>query len=254
MIAAFYYFGGAEEVNKILAEFKYDTYLAKFRELHFHNIEETWSAAGTKSYPDGKDEGFMKALLENPDGTVKYDKAGGKVYGARMPFIIGAPPEATLKIPYNPVELYRSINSWMFPHLVTDKSVSGAAYTLNNGTSPMLGKPGMCREFQITDGFEPNVKERSDARYSWWGWMMHVSIVSTMMALDEWPDTDLSEAESRMFVGSEDLIFKLRSGYHSYSLGKANDHFDNQFTDQGYWFIVDIWNSYIKPGLNKEAS
>jgi hypothetical protein len=252
MIAAYYYFGGADTVNKILTDFKYDTYISKFRQLHFHNIEETWTAAGTKTYPEGKSETFMKNLLENPSDTVQYDKANGEVFGARMPFIFGAPPKAIEKIAYDPVELYRAIGSWMYPHIVTDRSRSGTAYTLNNGSSPMAGKHGMCREFQVTDGFEPNVKERSDARYAWWGWMMHIPIVATMMAIHEWPGNGkLSDTENRMYVGSEDLLYKLKMGYHSYSLGTGKEHFDYQFEDQGYLFITDIWNNYIKKQMIK---
>ncbi len=178
---------------------------------------------------------------------MQSDKAGGKVYGARMPFIFGAPPEAVEKVPFDPVKLYAAIGRWMYPHVVTDGSRSGAAYTLNNGSSPVLGRPGMCREFQATDGFVPEVKERSDARYSWWGWMMHIPVVATMIALDSWPeDESLSDIENRMYVGSEDLIYKLKMGYHSYSLGTDREYFDYQFVDQGYLFITDIWNNFIK--------
>ena len=255
MIAAYYYFGGATAVNKILADFKYDTYLAKFGQLRFHNLEETWTAAGTSTYPNGKDVAYMKNLLENPDGTEQFDKGKGKVFGARMPFEFGNPPLATEKVPYDPVQLYRSISGWMYPHIVTNGSKTGAAYTLNNGTSPVLGRLGMCREFQITDGFIPNVSERSDARYAWWGWMMHITIVSAMMALDEWPASgEMSDPEQRMAVGSEDLIYKLKMGYHSFSLGKFTDYNDKQFTDQGYWLIVDIWNNFVKKRISKNSA
>jgi len=250
MIAVYYYFGGADAVNKILADFKYDTYINTFRKLHFYNIVETWTAAGTKNYPEGKDEAFMKALLENPSGTVQIDKGGGKVYGARMPFVFGAPPQATEEVPYEPVALYRAIGIWMFPHVVTNSSKSGAAYILNNGSSPMLGKKGMCREFQITDGFVPNVQERSDARYSWWGWMLHIPVISAMIAMDLWPDNgELAEIENLIYVGSEDLQYKLRIGYHSFSQGKETDHNEDQLTDQGYLFVTDLWNNYIKNQL-----
>ncbi len=251
MIAAYYYFGGANEVNKILNEFNYNHYLSTFRKLRFYNIVETWSAASTKKYPEGKDEEFMKNLLENPQSTVQNDKGGGRVYGARMPFVFGAPPKATQEVPYNPIQLYKSIATWMFPHLVTNASRTGVAFTMNGASSPMLGKLGMCREFQVLDGFIPNVNERSDARYAWWGWMMHVPIVASMMALGDWPQNgEMSDTESRMYVGSEDLMFKLRNGYHSFSLKKHNEYFDSMFAGQGYWFVVGIWNGFIKKRMH----
>jgi mannan endo-1,4-beta-mannosidase len=263
MIAEYYYFGGASAVDKILADFRYDTYIAKFQQLGFHNIVESWTAAGTKTYPVGKDEAFMKNLLEDPDGKVQYDKGHGMVYGARMPFVFGAPPACKVKVQYDPVQLYKSISDWMFPvikhnvfgksfpNTVADTSLSGAAYVLNGGISPESGQIGMCREFQVTDGFPPNVQERSDARYCWLGWMMHVTIVSGMMSLGVWPtNQEMSNQERRMFVGSQDLIYKLHEGYHGFSLGHVKVFHDYQFTNQGYWFVVDIWNHYIKKRFN----
>jgi hypothetical protein len=95
MIAAWYYFGGTAAVNQILADFKYDTYISTFNSLQFYNIVETWTAYGTTTYPTGTNNGAMKLLLENPTGTAQYDKGNGKVFGARMPYIFGAPPAAT---------------------------------------------------------------------------------------------------------------------------------------------------------------
>ena len=253
MMACYYYFGGAEAVNDILANFKYDEYIAMFRKLHFNNIIESWTSAGTKNYPRGTDMAFMKKLLENPEGTMQLDKNKGRVYGAQMPFVFCSPINGIEKVPYEPIKLYRALNGWMFCNVVTNVSRSGAAYILGNGSSPMLGKFGMCREFQITDGFAPNVGERSDAQYCWWGWMMHQIMVSGIMALDKWPKDDaMKDQEQRMFVGSEDLIYKLHKGYHSFSKGEANEHHDYKLTGQGYWIMLDVWDNYIKPKISKD--
>ena len=251
MIAGYYYFGGAGPVNKILSEFHYDDYISKFRELHFHNLEETWTAAGTKIYPIGKDEAFMKRVLENPDGTPQLDRGNGKVFGARIPFVFVAPPSGTAPVPYDPVKLYQAIAGWMFTGIVSNRSKSGSAYILNNGSSPVLGKVWMCREFQITDGFAPHINERSDAQYCWWGWMMHMTTVSAIMALGDWPkDGKLLETGRHLYVGSEDLMYKLKLGYHSTSKGAIHDHYDKDYDKQGYWLMCDIWNSFVKPRLN----
>ncbi|HEY5509075.1 MAG TPA: Ig-like domain-containing protein, partial [Paludibacter sp.] len=253
MIAAWYYFGGTAAVNQILTDFKYDTYISTFTSLHFNNIVETWTAYGTTTYPTGTNSAAMKLLLENPTGSVQADKGGGKVYGARMPFVFGTPPSANQAVAYTPQDLYKSLGAWMYPFTVTNKSTAGLAYILNNGSSPMVGKTGMCREFQVTDGFVPNVSERSDAQYCWWGWMMHIPVVSAMMALGDWPvNNDIQDTERRMYVGSEDLMYKLRMGYHSYSKAVAHDYYDYQYASQGYWYIVDIWNNIIKKRINKE--
>jgi hypothetical protein len=46
-------------------------------------------------------------------------------------------------------------------------------------------------------------------------------------------------------------MYKLRMGYHSYSLGKFKDYYDKQYTAQGYLLIVDIWNNFVKKRINK---
>jgi len=255
MIAVWYYFGGTAVVNQILADFKYDTYISTFNSLQFYNILETWTAYGTTSYPTGTNNAAMKLLLENPTGSAQYDKGNGKVFGARLPYIFGAPPAATQGVAYTPTDLYKALGAWMYPFTVTNKSTAGLAYILNGGSSPVLGKTGMCREFQVTDGFVPNVSERSDAQYCWWGWMMHIPVVSAMMALGDWPsNADFQDTERQMYVGSEDLMYKLKMGYHSYSKATAHDYYDYQYASQGYWYIVDIWNNYIKKRINKEPN
>jgi hypothetical protein len=263
MIAAYYYFGGANAVNQTLADFNYDTYISTFRTLHFDNIVETWTAYGTTTYPTGANPAAMKLLYENPTGLAQTDKGGGKVYGARMPFVFGAPPAATTPVAFTPKDLYLAIASWMFPltkydvdgntvsNTVSNSSLSGAAHIIS-GSSPVLGKIGMCREFQVTDGFAPNVQERSDAQYVWWGWMMHVTTLSAIMALGDWPtDNSCQDIERRIYAGSEDLIYKLKMGYHSFSKGAYNDHYDYKYAGQGYWYMVDVWNNLIKKRINK---
>jgi hypothetical protein len=230
MIAVYYYFGNAEAVNQVLADFNYDAYISNLQRIGFTNIVQCWSQTG-------------KTLMEQ-GGT---DTGGGKVKGVKMPFTFGDPLTPTKRIAYDPVELYRSIGNWMYCHIATNQSTSGLAYILNNGSTPVLGRLGMCREFQITDGFEPNVQERSDATYSYLGWMLHIPTVAAMMALDVWPKNgELTDIENRMFVGSEDLIYKLKMGYHAFSKGVFSNQYDKNHNDDGYPYIKALWTDYIK--------
>jgi sialate O-acetylesterase len=237
MIAAFYYFGSADAVNTILANFSYDTFMTDFQRFGFTNIITCWSQTG-------------KILMET-GGT---DKGGGKVKGVRMPFTMGDPLTPTKRIAFDPVELYRSIGNWMYCHITTNTSTSGAAYILNNGSSPMLGRLGMCREFQITDGFPPNVQERSDATYSFLGWFLHIPTVAAMMALGEWPaNGTLRDIEQRMYVGSEDLIYKLKTGYHAFSKGVYSNQYEQNHKYEGYPVVKELWNNFIKPRLQSTS-
>ncbi len=114
----------------------------------------------------------------------------------------------------------------------------------------MLGRMGMCREFQITDGFPPNVQERSDATYSFLGWFLHIPTVAAMMALGEWPTNGtLADSEQRMFVGSEDLIYKLKTGYRAFAKGVYSNQYEKKHQYEGYPVMKELWSSYIKPRL-----
>lgn len=114
----------------------------------------------------------------------------------------------------------------------------------------MLGRLGMCREFQITDGFPPNVQERSDATYSFLGWFLHIPTVAAMMALGEWPaDGTLADIEQRMFVGSEDLIYKLKTGYRAFAKGVSSNQYEQNHKNESYPVMKELWNNFIKPRL-----
>lgn len=230
MIAAYYYFGGAENVNAFLMQFDYDRYMADFQKAGFTNIVKCWSQAGKTLFEEG--------------GT---DAMGGKLVGVRMPFVMAHPLYNEQEIPYTPVDLYRAIGDWMYCHRVSDRSVSGVAYIMNGGSSPLLGQTGMCREFQITDGFPPNVQERSDAVYSYLGWMLHVPIVAAMMVLEDWQPEIMEDTERRMFVGSEDLIYKLTQGYKAFSKGNSSIQYASNLYSDGYLCIKTLWESVVRP-------
>ena len=231
MIAAYHYFGGAEQVNAFLTAFDYDQYMDDFREAGFTNIIECWSQAGKDLFETG--------------GT---DAMGGKLVGVRIPFVMAHPLYNDQVIAYNPVDLYCAIGDWMYCHKVTDRSASGVAYIMNEGSSPVLGQAGMCREFQITDGFPPNVQERSDAVYSYLGWMLHIPTVSAMMALGDWNTSErLEDTERRMYVGSEDLIYKLEKGYRAFSKGNASTQYASHLRGDGYPCVEALWEYVVKP-------
>lgn len=238
MIAAYYYFGGADVVNSFLSSFDYDVYMSNFRSFGFRNIMACWSQTG-------------KTLFENGG----KDAGGGTVKGVRMPFVMGDPLVITQAIPYEPVALYRSIGNWMYCHPAANSSKSGKAFILNGGSTPVLGQIGMCREFQVTDGFPPNVDERSDASYSYLGWFLHIPTVAAMMALGGWSEGgELADIERRMIVGSEDLIYKLEVGYRGYSKGKTSNQYDYGHNKEGYVVMTQIWYNYIKPNLSVSST
>jgi hypothetical protein len=51
----------------------------------------------------------------------------------------------------------------------------------------------------------------------WKNWFLHIPTVAAMIALGELPATGmLADSKQSMFVGSEDLIYKLKTGYKAF--------------------------------------
>jgi len=94
------------------------------------------------------------------------------------------------------------------------------------------------------------VQERSDATYSFLGWFLHIPTVSAMMALGEWPTNGtLADSEQRMFVGSEDLIYKLKMGYKALAKGVYSNQYEIKHQSEGYPVMKELWNNFIKSRL-----
>ena len=49
-----------------------------------------------------------------------------------------------------------------------------------------------------------------------------------------------------MYVGKEDLIFKLEQGYHSYQKGASTgDEYESTFVPKGYAMDKEIWRKVL---------
>jgi hypothetical protein len=130
----------------------------------------------------------------------------------------------------------------MYDKVVSNTGDNGLAYIIASGSSsPVLGQTGMCHEFASTD----SGGVRSDALYSYEGWMNSLVTRASMKALSVWGGTHQSTVESRMNVGSSDLIYKLTQGYHGSYLGQFRDIYASDANLKGYLYTQEEWLTYV---------
>jgi hypothetical protein len=136
----------------------------------------------------------------------------------------------------------------MYTGTVSNTGCGGAAH-IDSGSSPVLGQSGQAHELASTDSSGC----RSDALYSYEGWMGSVEGRSTLQNFGLWgggPHT--SQVEAAMSVGSQDLIFKLHQGYTGVSLAGTRDVSDAPSglpAGKGYLYLHDIYNAVIATGV-----
>lgn len=227
--AAVDYFGSAAAVDEILTSFSYDEYMAKFEEFGFTNLIEGWSPAG-------------KELMENGGkATIKDGSDGGSGVGVKLPFRYkGMGLDNVDGIMQNLIEYTygeKVIN--YFGTLGADNY----CYIISDVDSPFTGQKGMMTEFKSAD----SKGIRSDAAYCYDSAMNIIPYYLNAKLLGNWDSN--SEAQKNMdsliFVGTEDLIFKLSQGYHSYSMATAKEHYESTMEPKGYAIDKEIWRKVL---------
>ena len=226
MIAAWIYFGGADEVNAVLTSFDYDNYMEKFQMYGFNNVKTCWQTTG-------------KELMENGG----KDTGGGLTYGVKIPFRYTS-LSGYGELEYDPYLLYRDLADRMYKHTVTSEGCDGKAFIVDGSHSPYEGQKGMCYEF---DGVDASGC-RSSARYCYDGWCNNILTAASLESFGLWrTKSDKEKIIAKLNVGSSDLLYKLKHGYRDHKHGKTSDVFAKDLKGIGYIFIKDIYeNIFMK--------
>lgn len=73
--------------------------------------------------------------------------------------------------------------------------------------------------------------------------------VTNLVLFGVWDRTKNEEQDAisqMMYVGNEDLIFKLEQGYHSYQKGASTgDEYESTFVPKGYAMDKEIWRKVL---------
>ena len=229
MIAAGEYFGSAAAVDEILLAFDYDATLAKCREYGFTNVVDILSAV-------------PKDLLEN--GGTAYSASGaalGSGLGVRQPYVYKTfTLDESYKILNSLFEL--NYNGGAVVSSYTDNDGNLVAYIEGKLISPYEGMIGMY--YELGGGDAGGV--RSSAGYCQADFNIATVTLTMMMTLDSYDvEEHMSQAlQNRVWVGNNDLLFKLKHGYWSYANGVST----GMTTGGAYALITTLevfWNEVL---------
>jgi hypothetical protein len=244
MIACVLYFGQAG-CDSLFTSFDYDAYIAAFQAFNWQNLLQPtgWfakiNAGGTYH--------TMKDLMEQGGDLTHASTNLGTGAGVKLPFkylgvgLTGdnADPHAALtlfsleSIGQNPPseapdpnqQLSNSQPKPMYYWGVASRKAApdGAAQIIDASQSPVEGELGMAFEFNSTD----SAGIRSDALYSFEGWLNNLITRATLQALGVWDPLRMRDVDRRMTVGGLDLLYKLEHGYHGRALNAngPNTHY-----------------------------
>ncbi len=251
MLAAYMYFGGADAVNKILADFDWDEYMAKCEEYGFVQLKHTLTRAG-------------KELMMN-GGT---DVAGGTINskGVRMPFTYLDQLTKT-ELPYEPFTIHEALSQKMYCHKIGNSTEygyigkDGNVYDANthkkrgfimDGTiSPWHDRFGICFEFLATDGGRPDVPGngiRTSLKYVFDGIRNSITTRATIQALGYWQEGSKANSfKARMKIGINDFIYKCEHGYSGFMRGydQIVPNGAEEFIIFGYTYVMQVWTNYL---------
>lgn len=222
MIGCSLYFG-PDGCDSIFTSFSYSSFMDAFSTFGWSNILSTWKETGA-------------SLMERGGSS----SAGGSGKGVKIPFVwLGSNISDVMQLFF--LQSVKGGAKPMYARTVHD-GIGDAR--IQSGSSPVLGRLGMCYEFETVD----SSGLRSDALYSYEGWMNSVITRATMMYLDAWDTSGFEAIEDQMDVGSRDLIYKLSKGYRG--VGKfgtriIDDSVSGEAAKKGYLFNKDIWLNYI---------
>lgn len=228
---------GAEELDEIFTSFSYDEYMAKFDEYGFTNIKEAWEPAGKDAMENGGEVTLLGGI--GASGMVA-GQSGGSGKGVKIPFKYnGMGPDQIL-------DIYMGLMEYTFGKVVQSTyGVEGQpdyCYIISGKTSPYEGYNGMMTEFAGSDGSGL----RSNAGY---GFDSMLSIVPTLANLKLFGIWDSSterqqKIDALVYVGTQDLIFKMQEGYHGYSTGSVHEVHEYSSVTRGYAMDKDIWRAF----------
>ena len=220
------YFGGADQLNEIFTTFSYDVYVAKFTELGFTNILASWTTAG-------------KDLMEN-GGTATLVSGGGGGTGAGVKVEFKFNGHGLDELTAIALEQFIATYDANVVSTAGKAGTSAYSYILGDKTSPYEGYYGMMYEFVSADAYGL----RSSADYAYSSMINVVPYLLNLKMLGGWnsaSNEDQLKLEKMMFVGHEDLIFKLENGYHSFMKGSGSDEYEQTLEVKGYAMIKDLW-------------
>lgn len=245
IIAAGFYFGGADAVDDILINYDYEADIADMQTYGFENMLHIWTApektVDTFTIPSTRSllvEGGNAYIIDSASGHENvYD--GGEGAGIKIPFLYNGKR-------VDDEEMARDLVNFcygggeVFSSKDLNEDGEPEVYVLNDKISPVEGKDGLMLEFNATDtkGF------RSHAFYCELDFIMITALLVMLKEIGSYDLTTDVELYNKVVVGNSDLFFKLENGYAGYSLGRSTNSFASNIN--GYLYSKTLWEDYLQ--------
>lgn len=255
---------GGDELDAIFTSFNYDSYIARLNEYGFTNILFTWTTV---------EEGTNKSIGEymTNGGTVTVNKVSlsenllpgtqaGSGVGVAVPFKYRSPKDTSAIYYSNQltdifIDTIKYTYSWAVTssHNTPDdfgtESSKVYAYLISDEINPRLGQMGMMREYASY--------QRSRSTYCYLSAVNIAPLYANMKLLGYWDYSNedlMRQMDNRIYVGTEDLFWKMDQGYYSVSTtGTGPEYWSGFATSMGGIFIKDIfWNFHFAKSANIE--
>ena len=259
MIFVTSYFGSTETVNAMLKSFDYDAQMALFEKYGFTRAYARWSTPAP-TLPNGKLAPTPKEIMENGGPAYYGDTLDGSA--GRLGISGGKPAGrgVGVRVEYKYKGCTLNDLCGIF-NLLLDNCYSGGkvidsygkykdgspkAYILNGGSSPVLGLDGMMLEFKSGDGGDGvhGSDIRSSCAYTSHDFIMVTAALAALEALDIYDPAAPGNAAmfKKVWVGNTDTVYKIETGYMSYSLGKGYESHESD--SNGYLLWKSWWNEH----------
>lgn len=243
MLNASMYFG-EEKLNEIFVNFDYLTFIEKLKQYGFNNIYMRWTDAGIDTVKELMEKGgdaYLIGFQENYYSSMVGKQAGTGV-GVKEPFSYdGHSASDIIYLFSEPLIAYtypwQVISQWGTPDTATH------CYILSdNKVSPFEGQMGMMQELAKTDSGDV----RSKIAYCYDSWEILTSVYANMKLLGGWDSSTqrMRELDNRIWVGNEDLLYKMQEGYQGRSISVSYEEYEYSFNIRGHKFVKDIWNNF----------
>lgn len=233
---------GLDELDEIFVNFDYDTYIKKFEELGFTNIITTWSVAGAELMENGG-----ACTLKGSVGlsNMEAGQSGGTGAGVKIPFLYNGTRAEPMNIFTRRV---KDTYQWKVMSEYGTPEGIDHCYIISRNKSPFEGQMGMMTELAWQDGGKAGVASniRSRTTYGYDSYQIICGLYANMKLLGGWDSSteEMRKLDNRIYVGNEDLIYKMREGYHGFSSGASIDEYEYSFEASGYRYVKDIWRNF----------
>ncbi|MBR4058911.1 MAG: hypothetical protein IKK03_03620 [Lachnospiraceae bacterium] len=239
--AAMYFENEEKSLDEIFTSFDYDAYIDKYTELGFTNILTTWTAKDLNGV-------CISEAMEN-GGTVyliDYDGVSGHYAGG--PAGTGAGVKVAFKYKGKGLDdligIFNECLDWTYSFAVINEWNKGSnefphCYIISGKESPYTGQMGMLREYAATKG-------RSRTTYCYDSYEILNTVYANMKMFGGWDSSTkkMREFDNRIYVGNEDLIFKMEQGYRGFSNGSSYDEYEEKFLGKGANYQKDVWRNF----------